>query len=122
MAIEYLYVPTHIHNSEALHNLPKFGFLVWKHAIWQPWTLIFFFLENLNFVTSLCMYVCTYIKFHSLAHAFCDSKVRTVYPRGYLIDLVNFRMQVGIYVCMHICTHVCMYICKYMYACMYVHM
>jgi hypothetical protein len=32
MPIKY----TNIFSSKALQNLPKFGFLVWKHTIWQP--------------------------------------------------------------------------------------
>jgi hypothetical protein len=28
---------TNIFHSKALQNLPKVGFLVWKHTIWQPW-------------------------------------------------------------------------------------
>jgi hypothetical protein len=27
---------TNIFHSKALPNLPKFGFGVWKHTIWQP--------------------------------------------------------------------------------------
>jgi hypothetical protein len=33
MAIEY----TNFYHSKALENVPKFGFLVRKHTIWQPW-------------------------------------------------------------------------------------
>jgi hypothetical protein len=33
MAIKYI----NIFQSKALQNLPKFGFLVWKQTIWQPW-------------------------------------------------------------------------------------
>jgi hypothetical protein len=33
MAIKY----TFIFNSNTLQNLPKFGALVRKYAIWQPW-------------------------------------------------------------------------------------
>jgi hypothetical protein len=28
---------TNIFQCKTLQNLPKFGFLVWKHTIWQPW-------------------------------------------------------------------------------------
>jgi hypothetical protein len=28
---------TSIFQSRTLQNLPKFGFLVWKQTIWQPW-------------------------------------------------------------------------------------
>jgi hypothetical protein len=31
---------TNIFHYKAHHNLPKFGFLVWKYAIWQPCFLI----------------------------------------------------------------------------------
>jgi hypothetical protein len=33
MAVKF----TDIFHSKAHQNLPKFGFLVWKHTIWQPW-------------------------------------------------------------------------------------
>jgi hypothetical protein len=33
MALKYI----NIFPSKALQNLPKFGFLVWKETIWQPW-------------------------------------------------------------------------------------
>jgi hypothetical protein len=32
-ALKYI----NIFQSKALQNLPKFGFLVWKQTIWQPW-------------------------------------------------------------------------------------
>jgi hypothetical protein len=35
MAICTIYKPT-LYHYKALKNLPKFGFLVWKYAIWQP--------------------------------------------------------------------------------------
>jgi hypothetical protein len=28
---------TYIFHCKTLQNLPKFGFLVWKQTIWQPW-------------------------------------------------------------------------------------
>jgi hypothetical protein len=28
---------TNIFQSKTLQNIPKFGFLVWKQTIWQPW-------------------------------------------------------------------------------------
>jgi hypothetical protein len=33
MVIKY----TKIFHSKTHQNLPKFGFLVWKQTIWQPW-------------------------------------------------------------------------------------
>jgi hypothetical protein len=33
VAIKY----TSILRCKTLQNLPKFGFLVWKQTIWQPW-------------------------------------------------------------------------------------
>jgi hypothetical protein len=33
MAIKY----TKIFHCKSLRNIPEFGFLVWKYAIWQPW-------------------------------------------------------------------------------------
>jgi hypothetical protein len=33
VSIEY----TNISHCKILQNLPKFGFLVWKQTIWQPW-------------------------------------------------------------------------------------
>jgi hypothetical protein len=33
MSIKY----TNIFHCKALQNIPKFGFLGWKHTIWQPW-------------------------------------------------------------------------------------
>jgi hypothetical protein len=33
VAIKYV----NIVQSKGLQNLPKFGFLVWKQTIWQPW-------------------------------------------------------------------------------------
>jgi hypothetical protein len=34
MALKY----TNIFHFKALQNWPKFGFFVWKYAIWQPWS------------------------------------------------------------------------------------
>jgi hypothetical protein len=33
-------IPTYIFQSKTLQNLPKWGFLVWKYAIWQPCTFV----------------------------------------------------------------------------------
>jgi hypothetical protein len=33
-------------NCKTLQNLPKFGFLVWKHTIWQPWHKVSFFVSS----------------------------------------------------------------------------
>jgi hypothetical protein len=30
-------IPTIIFHCKTLQSLPKFGFLVWKQTIWQPW-------------------------------------------------------------------------------------
>jgi hypothetical protein len=42
MAIEC----TNFFHSKAFKNFPKFGFLVWKHTIWQPWLRLQLNLEN----------------------------------------------------------------------------
>jgi hypothetical protein len=52
MTIEY----ANFINSKALKNLPKFGFSVWKHTIWQPWSAVTGYApdnKNKHYVTSL---------------------------------------------------------------------
>jgi hypothetical protein len=41
MFIKYI----NIFQTEALYNLPKFGFFVWKETIWQPWSNV----QTINF-------------------------------------------------------------------------
>jgi hypothetical protein len=31
---------TNIFHCKTLQNLPRFGFLVWKQTIWQPWLAV----------------------------------------------------------------------------------